>query len=90
MDITILALIIGTLGALVYYLDQTFIQKRNVDMNSTFKVFLLCAGIVYLTSIFLDNTGDIVQTGAGGSASNVSPNTRISSNQEMMTGDAPF
>lgn len=86
MDITILALIIGILGALVYYLDKTFIQKQNVDMNSSFKVFLLCAGIVYLTSMFLDND---VQVG-GGSPSNVSPNTRISSNQEMMTGDAPF
>jgi hypothetical protein len=89
MDITILALILGVVGATVYYIDQTFIQKNDTDMNSTFKVFLLSAGIVFLTSFFLDDS-DVQGTQSGGGGGVEINSSRIASNQDMMTGNAPF
>lgn len=88
MDVTILALILGVVGATVYYIDQTFIQKNDTDMNSTFKVFLLSAGIVFLTSFFLDESG-IQGSQSGGGRMEIN-SSRIASNQDMMTGNAPF
>lgn len=87
MDVTILALILGVVGATVYYIDQTFIQKNDTDMNSTFKVFLLSAGIVFLTSFFLDESG--FQGSQSGGRMEIN-SSRIASNQDMMTGNAPF
>jgi uncharacterized membrane-anchored protein len=88
MDTILLALILGFVGSAVYYLDQTFIQKQKADMTTGFKVFVFTAGIVFVTSMFLDET--ISPSGILASESGVTPASRIATNQEMMTGNAPF
>jgi hypothetical protein len=86
MDTILLALILGVLGSCVYYVDQTFIQKQKADMTTGFKVFIYTAGVVFIASMFLEGSDDI----SSSTHSGVVPASRITTNQEMMTGNAPF
>lgn len=77
MEPFLVALLLGFVGIVVYYIDVIYIQKKQINTSSIIKIFSLVVCMVLLSSSLITTTTDeIINTNTGG--------------QDMMTGNAPF